>query len=329
MPQPTSSDVHVNRPLTTFSVAYIQDSKDFVADKLFPILPVMKQSDRYYVYVKDYWFRSGAAPRAPASESAGGGYVLDNTPTYSAQVIAWHFDIDDQTRANYDEPLDADRDGTYFVTQQLLLRREMDFMNRYMVTGVWQGFVFSGSPVDFQPNVHGQGYWTAANSNPVLDVDNIKSQVKSQTAYYPNAMVVTDDIHVVLKNNLSILDRIKYTQRAILTEDLLAVMFGIDKYLKASAVLNIAQEGQTGVFQFIKTNMALLVYANPQPTIMMPSAGYTFAWKGLYGSGAFGNRISKFRMEWLKSDRVEGEMAYDMKIVGLDLGVLIINIKAP
>ena len=50
MPNPTSGDVHVNRPLTNISIAYMQDPKGFVADQIFPNIPVLKQSDRYWRY---------------------------------------------------------------------------------------------------------------------------------------------------------------------------------------------------------------------------------------------------------------------------------------
>ena len=47
MPKPTLSDVHVSKPLTTMSVAYLQDQTQFVAPQVFPALPVDNQSDLY------------------------------------------------------------------------------------------------------------------------------------------------------------------------------------------------------------------------------------------------------------------------------------------
>lgn len=326
MPQPTRSDVHVNRPLTNMSIAYIQKAQDFIADKVFPILPVSKQSDRYFVYTKDYWFRTGAAKRGPGTESAGGGFHVDNTPTYFADVWAWHQDVDDQTRANADEPLDLDRDATLFVTQQLLLRREIQFVNAFIAPNIWQGFVSGGSPIDYQPNVNGNGYWDAANSNPMADIDYLKQKIKSQTGFLPNTLTVADDVFFALRNNASVLDRIKYTQRGIVSEELLAALFGVEKFLVASAVNNTAQEGQPANLGFLVNNNFMLCYANPAPSILQPSAGYIFSWQGLFGAGAQGNRIKSFRMEQLESDRIEGEMAFDMKQVGLDLGVYGYNV---
>jgi len=139
MPQPTRADVHVNRPLTNVMVAYMQDLKAFIADKVFPIVPVMKQSDRYFKYTKGDWFRDEAKKRAPGTESAGGGFTIDNTPTYFADKYAFHKDVDDDTRQNADQPLNLDRDATNFVTRRLLLRRERAFVTNYFGTGIWTG----------------------------------------------------------------------------------------------------------------------------------------------------------------------------------------------
>lgn len=332
MSLPVRSDVHVNRPLTNISIAYIQRAADFVADKVFPVVPVQKQSDRYFIYDKSYWFQTGARVRAPATESAGGGYALDNTPTYFCDVWAYHKDVDDQTRANADQPLDMDRDATLYVTQNLLLRRELQFATKYMVANTWQGYVVGGVAQDFAPNTDGAGYWDVSTSNPLGDVDAIKQVIKSQTGFLPNCLVVSNDVFFALRNNASILDRIKYTQRGVVTEELLASLFGVDKFLVSSAVQNTAQETappNTGTFSYINSNNFLLAYVAPAPSILMPTAGYIFSWQGLFGAGVQGNRIMTFRREKLKADRVEGEMAFDMKLVGSDLGCYGKNVLSP
>lgn len=310
MPQPTRSDVHVNRPLTNISIAYIQKAADFVADKVFPIVPVMKQSDLYFSYDKSYWFSTQSAKRGPATESAGSGYKVDASNSYFCDVWAVHKDVDDQTRTNADQPLDLDRDATLWVTQQNLLRREVVFMSRYIAASTWTG------ASDFTPSTK----WNVSGSDPMNDVDTKKQQIKSKTGFLPNTLVVAADVFFALRNNAAILDRIKYTQRGIVSEELLASLFGVDKFLVASAVLNSAAEGVAASNAYLIAGKALLVYANPAPSILQPSGGYTFSWNGLFGAGAYGNRIKTFRMEELAADRVEGEMAFDMKLVGADLG---------
>lgn len=336
MPQPTRSDVHVNAPLTMISIAFIQRAQDFVADKCFPIVPVMKQSDRYFVYTQDYWFRTAAQKRAVASESAGSGFRINNTPTYFCDVWAVHQDVDDQTRSNADTPLNMDRDATMFVSQQLLLRRELEFVLNYIQPSIW-----TGNPAgDFQVGVSAgsAGQWDQSTSDPMYDVDYNKQIVKSQTGYLPNTLIVAADVFFALRNNAAVLDRIKYTQRGIVSEDLLAALFGVDKFLVASAVLNSSQEGNTTLsgtgggsvpaasYGFIVKNVCLLVYANPAPSLLQPSGGYVFSWQGLFGAGAQGNRISSFRMEHLKADRIEGEMAFQMNQIAPNMGVYFYNV---
>ena len=106
-----------------------------------------------------------------------------------------------------------------------------------------------------------------------------------------------------------------------MTEELLASLLGVDKYLVARATEDEAEEGQTESMDFVFGDEgALLVHAAPNPGILTPSAGYIFNWTGLFGAQG-GMRTKRFRMEELESDRVEGEMAWDMKLVAPELGV--------
>lgn len=325
MPNPTPGDVHVYTPLTNISVAYIQKQENFIADKVFPVVPVQKQSDRYYTYDRADWFRVEAQERAPATESAGGGWRVDNTPTYFARIYAVHKDIDDPTRANADAPINMDRDATEWVTQQLLLRREKVFVNGYFKTGVW-GTDLTG--VAASPGAGQFLQWDQAGSTPMKDVQNQIITIAEKTGYKPNVLVLGPRVLAALKDHPDILDRIKYTQRGMVTPDLLAGLFEVDRVLVPFATENTAAEGAAASYSLLYGKAALLVYAAPNPGLLQPSGGYIFAWTGLFGAGAYGNRIKRFRMEHLSADRVEGEMAYDCKLVAADLGVFFNQVVA-
>jgi hypothetical protein len=314
MPQPTASDVHVNAALTNISIAYMQGADHFVADKVFPIVPVSKQSDRYFVYDKGDFFRSEATLRAPGTESAGAGFDIDNTPSYYAGVYAVHKDIDDQIRANADAAINPDRDATQFCTQQLLIKREMVWANANFTTGKWSSDIAAGGLLN--------GAWSGAGSTPIEDVDKQADTILKNTGYKPNVMVVGTDVHRVLKNHPDVLDRIRYTQQGIVTEDLLASLLGVEKYLVLRGVRNTAGAGIADSMSFIgEATDALLCYAPSNPGLMVPSAGYHFAWNGYLGAGPQGQRVKRFRMEHLAADRVEGEMAFDAKLTSSSLGV--------
>lgn len=322
MPNPSMSDIHVNRPLTNISIAYIQEQSQFVADKVFPLVPVQKQSDRYFQYLKEDWFRSDAEERAPGTETAGSGWKLDNTPTYYCPIFGIHKDIDDQIRSNADIPLDMDRDSTLWVTQQLLLKKEQIFFNKYFPiaagSGTWSTEYIGVSGTNSGYNVT---KWNLANSTPITTVTNASINMVEKTGFKPNTIVCSPYVFATLKNHPDVLDRIKYTQRGLVTTDILAGLFDVDNFYVGMATRSTANEGGTEAMSFFAPKSMLLCYSNPAPSILKPSAGYCFSWTGYFGAGVAGNRIKKFRMEQLAADRVEGEISYDFKKVAGDLGV--------
>ena len=111
-----------------------------------------------------------------------------------------------------------------------------------------------------------------------------------------------------------------------MTEDVLAQILGLDKVLIGGAVENTAKEGATATMARLFAKDALLVYAAPRPSLMLPWAATRSRGPDNLGAGANGARIKRFRMESIASDRIEGEMAYDMKLVAADLGVFFSNV---
>lgn len=308
MPQPTSSQVHVDAILTNISVAYMQQQQNFVAPRVFPIVPVEKQSDKFFRYTKNDWFRDEAQLRSDATESAGGGYNL-GTDSYSADVWAFHKDIGDQTRANADAPLNPDREATEFVTSRMLLKMETEFISSYVTTGVWAN--------DVTPSNLWSNYST---SDPLADVETGKATILSSTGFEPNTLLLGYEVFQKLRNHPDIVDRIKYTSSNVVTADMLARMFEVDRVIVSKAVKATNAEGATGAYAFTHGKHALLCYAAASPGLLQPSAGYVFSWTGV--SQGLGATIgtSRFRMDSLKADRIEAEMAFDMKVVASDLG---------
>ena len=306
--QPTPSDVHVDAVLTNISVAYIQRQDHFCAGRVFPIVPVEKQTDKYYTYTKADWFRDEAKRRAPATESAGSGYGL-STASYSCDVFAMHKDVPDQVRQNADSPINCDRDATEFVTQRLLLRMEKQWAADYFTTSVWD--------TDSTPSNLWDNY---ATSDPISDIETAKRTILVNTGFMPNTLVLGYDVFKALKNHPDLVDRFKYTQAAILTEELMARVFGVERILVAMAINNTAVEGETASYSFVHGKHALLCYVNPTPSLLAPSAGYIFSWRGVSRGLGQDVGVKRFRQEQLEADRVEGQIAFDDKVVATDLG---------
>lgn len=316
---PTRAQVHIDRALTNLSVAYMQSADAFVAHKVFPIVPVKKQSDRYFQYSRADWFRDEAEERGPATESAGGDYDIDNTPNYSCRKYAYHKDVTAEDRTNSDDPLDADTDATDFVSDKLILQKESKWASTYFKTGVWGTDITGVAGVPIAGQVK---QWNDPTSQPIQDISLQSTNMAGITGKRPNVLVLGAHVYKALKEHNDILDRIRYTQKGIVTTELLAALFDVDEVVVAWAVKNSAAKKAVESNAFILGKSALLAYRAPRPGLKVASAGYTFSWTGLLGAGAFGNNIGRIQMPWLGqgTERIEGEMAYDMKLVAADLG---------
>ena len=324
MPQPILTDVHVQAALTNIETAYVQDESAYVADKVFPIVPVQFQADKYFKFSKDDFFRDEAALRADGTESAGGGFNLA-TGSYSAQVWAFHKDVGDQVRRNADPAIDLDVVTTKFLMQRMLIRRDRQFMAAYMTNGVWGTDIAGATSTD---TTHAT-YWNDdANSDPITDIATGVTTILQNTGMMANKLVLSWPAFQALRKHPLVIDRVKYTSEVFtgtINEKLLAQLFGIDEVIVSRAVYNTSKENTnnaTQTYSFLSSKDALLLHAAPTPGLMIPSAGYIFSWEGFTGLNNIGIRISQIPMPWLGQNTIrnEAEMAYDMQVVGADLG---------
>ncbi len=321
MPQPTLSDVHVNRPLTDMSFAYTAEVET-LADKMFPIIPHQSKSDQFFTYPKGNWFRLQAKKRAPGVESVGSGYEV-STDSFNCDVYALHKDVDDQIRANADPNFNLDAEAARFVTQQLLLKREFDFAATFFKTSLWTGSSTGG-------DITIGTKWDTASGRPINDIMLQLDAVQGRTGIRPNKAAFGKKAWTCFMNNAEVLDRIKYNSSvqspAMASKLLAAQLLGLDEVHVAGAVYNNTVEGATDALSYMYTEDAvLLTYAPPAPGLMTPAAGYIFSWTQ-YLAAANSLRISRFRMDELRSDRIEGEMSYAMKVVAADLGAYLIAV---
>jgi hypothetical protein len=330
MPLPGSSELHINAPLTNVSVAYLQSSDAFIANKIFPRVPVQKRSDIFWKYSKSDWRRTDAKKRAPGTESAGVGWN-QTTDQYYCEVYAVHKDIEDQVRANADSNWNLDSDTSRFLTGQLLLRRDLDWADTFFKTGVW---ATEHEGVGSGPTGTQFLQWDLTASDPLVNETGWATDFRLLTGFDFSFMVLGADVWKALKNHPAILDRIKFTQKGVVTKELVASFFDVPRLEVAYASQNTGPQINDAVAQdaagtqewVIDSKSALLGFAPGSPSLLSPSAGYTFTWKGYSGGNAEGLAMSQFRMQHLKSDRLEGEMTYDMKVVSPDCGVFLRNV---
>jgi hypothetical protein len=312
--------MHYDAILTNISTAYIQDQANFIASQVFPIVSVDKKTNKYYTFPKAQWFRDDVQRRADGTESAGTGYTL-STDNYSCDVFALHKDIGHLTLANFDNPLDPMGAASRLITQQFLQRMERQWVTDFFGTGKW------GTDV----TLSGTNQWSdETGSNPIDDIELGKETILSNTGRMPNVIVMGYQVFRKLKNHPDIVDRMKYTTNSVITEEIIAKLFGVDRILVAKAIKNTANENATASMSFAVGKNVLLAYVNPSPGLLEPSAGYIFSWSNVQANSGASQPVAMSR--WYDDDRkawrIEGEAAWDNKIVSTDLGYFIANAVA-
>lgn len=314
MPNPTAGAVHVDSLLTDISIAFVQSSTKYIATRAFPAVPVQQRSDVYATYDRGDFLRDEVERRMQGGEAVQIGYRT-GTDSYLAEEWAAAHAIDDQVRANADSPFAPEQDAVRFLTQKMLIKREVEFVTNYMNTGIWG--VDSSGGSDFTQ-------WSNAASTPIEDIHNASFDVEAATGYLPNKLIVGRQVWLDLKNHPDIVDRVKYTSSAPIDTGIVARLFGLDEILVAGAVRNTAVEGVTHVGAHIVGDDALLVYSPSSPGLMQPAAGYTFEWTGLI-PGMGGQVVERYRDESRVSDIVRVRAAWAQKVVSSALGVFFNN----
>lgn len=329
MPQPTPQDVHISAALTNVAVAFVQDAAAFIAARVFPLVPVQKQSDVYWKFSKDDFLRDEAKPRADATESAGVGFNL-STGTYFAQVYGLHKDLGDQVRANADAAINIEARSTQMLIQKMLIKRDRLFVQKYMTTGIW-GTDITG--VAAAPGAGQTIKWSVgATSDPFKDISTGQTAMLQTSGLEANVLVLSYGVYQALRLHPAIIDRIKYTMGAEarnINAQLLAAAFDVDEVLVSKAVYNTAQEGVAGSYSFIMGNHALLAHRTAAPSLTEASAGYIMAWQGVYGArNAAGVASWEVPMPQLGPNtiRIEAAMAFDMQGIATELGYFFANI---
>ena len=297
---PDISMVHVDQALTEVSIAY--RNAQFVADAIFPVVPVTKQSNKYFIYSKDN-FRMLDDSRRPGSRANEIDWTL-STDTYFCEGHALAQALPDELRANADQAIDVDVDTTEMLTDLLYLQREVLVAAK----------ATDPSVVTQNAALSGNNQWSDyTNSDPIRAIEDQKATIQKQLGQLPNSLLVSYPVFKALRNHPTIIDRFKYSQVGVVQPDHLKSVFNVDNFFVASAIKNTAPEGAADALDYIWGKSALLFYKPPVAGRRQVSLGYQFTW--LFGANTNGFLVKRYRDEGRTADVVEVQLYYDAKVV--------------
>ena len=267
MPQPTLSDVRpINPVLTNLSIA--GRNKNFLAEKIAPYSVQPQKSGTYFKYDPSYWMRvPTGGQRAPNALTKELGYGV-STDTFSANEHAYKKLLPDPIRNASQTPEDLQMKDVQFLTNALQLDLEAAVAAKVFVTGVW----------GTSSALTGANKWDDyANSDPIKDAKTARLAIHRLVGEYPNTMFIGVSSWNKLIEHPLLLDKYKYTQKGILTEELIAAVLGVDEVVVGDTSYNSAAEGQTAVGADIWTTNALFLCRN-SPSLGVANGAYTFIW---------------------------------------------------
>lgn len=317
--------LNVDTFLTTYSESWLQDETNFISNAAATPIPVSQQSGSYMTLPRSYWLRDEMAPRplggAPVQASYGVG-----RGTYSVDEYALEAFVDDKQRQQSNLPgLNLDLNATRLLTSKAALRRERAWATEFFKTGVWTS---NYTGVAAAPTGSQFLQWNQAGSNPIRDILRFKTAIGLGTGKQPNTMVVGINVHNWLLQSEYILNLIRYTQRGVITNDLLASLFGVERYSVAQAVYNSAQEKVTpdaeNIQYIVDANAVWIGYIERTASMDAPTAVALFMWTDLLpGTSSLGTVITRGRDARAYTDFFHVRQAFQFKAVAPDLGAFL------
>lgn len=240
MGQPNVKEQIVAGPLAGVSVAY--KNKEYIADRVFPILDGADPKAKITKYRKGAWFRDEAGIRAAGTRARRGGYPLTTVSVATAEY-AFAKEVTDEdrrfARAKGAPVMQPEQDAIEFAADKVDLKKEIRVANAIKDT-TWIDANANGEDAE--------GLWSATDSTNTFltDITTGRKAIQNATGLDPNALIIDYATFLALKEASVILEKIKYTQRAVFGADLLAVLLELEEVLIGKAIYSSAKEAADG-----------------------------------------------------------------------------------
>lgn len=273
MPQPDVQTEVVRGPLQNISIQY--RNHNYIADEIFPLIDGVDTKAKIAQYGKGAYFRDEAGPRGPGSRAKRGGYPIAwHNVTPEENAFAKEVTDEDRRTARKANapPLEPDEDAVEYASDVVDRRREREIAS----------MIFAATWCGESTGEDAEGGWAAGAGNTFIeDVESRIETIRKNSGVRPNRMMISANTLPQLKQESSVLDRIKYTERGIVTAPLIAAMFELDRVFLGDAIYSSAEETAAAddfdAVDIWEVNAgkgaAFLYYYPPRAGLKMLSAG--------------------------------------------------------
>jgi hypothetical protein len=244
---PRIQNLRVVDPVLT-NLARGYTNAEFIGEKLFPVAPMQKESGKIPVFGTEN-FRVHETKRAMR---AGSNRISpeDNEPL---SVVLGEDDLEYPIdyREGEESIFDLESHATDVTQEGLRLRHEYRCATLAQSTGSYT----SGHA----EALSGTDIITDAASLPIIMVGDAKETIRQKIGRMPNTLWMGAQVYNVLKEHPTLLEKIKYSQKGIVTPELMAEIFDVNEVIVGRGTY----EAQSGTMADLWTNALGLMYVNP------------------------------------------------------------------
>lgn len=296
---PLKSQLHVNKLLSNVSVQY--KNEEYVWDKIWPLIPVQKDTDLYRIYDRNFKIpETSRAPKGVANE-----FTFEfSTSSYSLEQHA----LKDYVGVDEEQNNDMGSikvDTTESLTDAIYRRCELMTAALFTKTS-WSLSVSLAAGSAFSDNT--------TTSDPVRVFDTGGATVIANSGKAPQFGILPLAGYLSVKNHVSVLDRVKYTSSEM-SKSMIQAVLGLSELHVPKSIYDSAANGLSFVGAPFFSN-AFLGWKPPGAGgLKTPSCGYTFI--------SSQPRVRSWFDNERNADAVEVEIKLQPKVVASLTGYLI------
>lgn len=298
----------VDQVLTNIARGFTNASH--VGVKLFPVVSVIKEGGKIPQFTKEA-FKIYNTERAIRSKS--NRISPDNRDEIDYVLTEHDLEYPIDYRELEEDILPLRLHATTVVTDGISLRLEK------LTADIAQDLLTY--PAGNKVTLAAGDKFTNTTSNPFTIFETAKEAVRGKIAKRPNVCVIGASAYSALKEHPAVLDRIKYTQSAVITPELLRQLLDFDELYVGDAVY----ANDAGVFNDIWSDNVVIAYV-PQANKDIPRSYYEPAFA--YTLKKKNNPVVDAYTEGGKVEIIRNTDIFIPKVVGSDAGYLINDTNA-
>lgn len=294
--------------LTNLARGYTNNQ--YVSDAIFPIVEVTKEGGKIPLFTKESFkiYNTERAIRAKSNR-------INPEDRDDIDFVLTEHDLEYPVdyREAQEDIFPTMAHAAFVVTEGIMLRREK------LAADLAQDD--ANYPIGNKITLAAGEKFTNPSSDPFTIFKNVSEAVRTKIAKRPNTCLMGASSYAALRNHPAILERIKYTQRGIVTPDLLKALFDFETFVIGDSVY----ASDDGTLSDVWSDNVIVTYIPSAKTdvarsVYEPSFGYTLRKKN--------NPVVDKYYEQGKVQIVRSTDLFLSKIVGSDAGYIIKDTNA-